>query len=80
MLKILSEMGHGDDIFIADGNFFAASNARNLIRCNGHGLPELLDAILKFFPLDTFVDNPVSVIPGVGNENSRPPIWSDFEK
>ena len=80
MLKILSEMGHGDDIVIADGNFPAASNARNLIRCDGHGVPELLDAILKFFPLDTFVENPVSVIKIVGNGDSRPPIWSEFEK
>ncbi len=79
MLKILSEMGHGDDIVIADGNFPAASNARNLIRCDGHGVPELLDAILKFFPLDTFVERPVSVIPVVGDETSRPPIWSEFE-
>jgi len=80
MLKILSEMGHGDDIVIADGNFPAASNARNLIRCDGHGVPELLDAILKFFPLDTFVEKPVSVIPVVGDETSRPPIWAEFEK
>ncbi len=80
LLKILSEMGHGDDIVIADGNFPAASNARNLIRCDGHGVPEILDAILKLFPLDTFVEKPVAVIPVVGNKNSRPPIWSDFEK
>ena len=80
MLKILSEMGHGDDIVIADGNFPAASNARNLIRCDGHGVPELLDAILRFFPLDTFVKSPVSVISVVGDKNSKPPIWSEFEK
>ncbi len=80
LLKILSEMGHGDDIVIADGNFPAASNARNLIRCDGHGVPEILDAILKLFPLDTFVKKPVSVISVVGKEKSRPPIWSEFEK
>ena len=80
MLKILSEMGHGDEIIIADGNFPAASNARNLIRCDGHGVPKLLDAILKFFPLDTFVKSPVSVIQVVGDEKSRPPIWSEFKK
>ena len=57
LLKILMEMGHGDEIILADGNFPAASCAQRLVRCDGHGVPELLDAILKFFPLDTFVEN-----------------------
>ena len=68
LLKILMEMGHGDDLVIADGNFPSASIAKRLIRLDGHGVPEILDAVLRFFPLDTFVDNPVTlmaVTPGV---------------
>lgn len=53
LLKILDEMGHGDEIIIGDGNFPAASNAQRLIRCDGHNVPELLDAILKLMPLDS---------------------------
>ncbi len=50
LLKILMEMGHGDEIVIADGNFPAASIAQRLIRLDGHNVPEVLEAILKFFP------------------------------
>ena len=44
LLKILMEMGHGDEILLADGNFPAASVAQRLIRCDGHGVPEVLEA------------------------------------
>ena len=67
LMKVLMEMGHGDEIVLADGNFPSASHAQRLIRCDGHGVPELLTAIMQFFPLDTYVDNPVSlmaVVPG----------------
>ena len=62
LLKILMEMGHSDEIVIGDGNFPAASNAKRLIRCDGHGVPELLDAILQLFPLDTYVESPVMLM------------------
>jgi L-fucose mutarotase len=62
LLKILMEMGHGDEIVLADGNFPAASNAQRLIRCDGHNLPDLLDAILQLFPLDARMKQPVSLM------------------
>ena len=31
LLKILMEMGHGDELVIGDGNFPAASNARHKV-------------------------------------------------
>ena len=51
LLKIMMEMGHGDELVIGDGNFPAAAYAQRLVRCDGHGVPEILDAMLKFFPL-----------------------------
>ena len=48
LLKVLMEMGHGNEIVLADGNFPAASHAQRLIRCDGHGVPELLDAVLSY--------------------------------
>lgn len=66
LLKILMEMGHGDRIVIGDGNFPAANYAQRLVRCDGHGVPELLEAILKLFPLDTFVERPVSLMQKIG--------------
>jgi L-fucose mutarotase len=78
LLKILSEMGHGDEIVIGDGNFPAASNAQRLIRCDGHNVPELLDAILKLMPLDTYVDSPVMLM-ATTKGDPTPTIWAEYQ-
>jgi len=78
LLKILHEMGHGDDLVIGDANFPAASNARYLVRCDGHGVPELLDAILSLFPLDDFVPHPVSLMQVVPGDKTVPVIQDEI--
>ena len=78
LLKILDEMGHDDEIVIGDGNFPAATNAKRLIRCDGHGVPEILDAILKLMPLDTYVENPVGLMDN-GDPENRPEIWAVYK-
>ncbi|PLS03735.1 RbsD/FucU family protein [Neobacillus cucumis] len=78
-MKILLEMGHGDEIILADGNFPAASCAANLIRCDGHGVPEVLEAILKFLPLDTYSDHSVSLMKVVEGDPVVPSIWETYE-
>ena len=80
LLKILHEMGHSDEIVIGDGNFPAASNAKRLIRADGHGVPELLDAILQLFPLDTYVDAPVMLMQVTPGDDVDPVIWNDYRK
>lgn len=77
LLKILDEMGHGDEIVIGDGNFPAASNAKRLVRCDGHNVPELLDAILKLIPLDTYVESPVMLMQ-TGAGDPEPVIWAEY--
>ena len=78
LLKILMEMGHGDELVIGDGNFPAASCAQRLVRLDGHSVPDVLDAILKLFPLDTYVDAPVALMDNGDSEN-RPPIWAEYK-
>lgn len=80
LLKALMEMGHADELVIGDGNFPAASMAQRLIRCDGHGVPELLDAILTLFPLDTFVDAPVALMEVVPGDSTVPKIWKNYEE
>jgi len=80
LLKILMEMGHGDEIVIADGNFPAASHAQRLVRCDGHGVPPVLDAILRLFPLDTFVKQPVALMAVVPGDNYNPDIWPVYQE
>lgn len=78
LLKVLMEMGHGDEIVLADGNFPSASIAQRLVRADGHGVPELLDAILRFFPLDTFVDAPVALMAMVPGREIPAPVWDVY--
>ena len=79
LLKILMEMGHGDEIVIGDGNFPAASIAQRLVRLDGHGVPEILDAVLSLMPLDTYVDAPVALM-DKGSDGETPPIWNEYEQ
>ena len=78
LLRILMEMGHGDEIVLADGNFPAASVAQRLIRCDGHGVPEVLEAILRFLPLDQYVEQPVGLMSVVPGDNTKPTIWKRY--
>ena len=78
LLKILMEMGHGDEIVIGDGNFPAASVAQRLVRLDGHGVNEIVDAILKLMPLDTYVESPVALMDN-GDKDNLPPIWEDYK-
>jgi len=74
------EMGHGDEIVISDGNFPAASCAQRLVRADGHNVPELLDAILKLMPLDTYVEAPVALMAVVPGDPVKPVIWDEYKK
>ncbi|MFR4350626.1 MAG: RbsD/FucU family protein [Roseburia sp.] len=82
LLKVLCEMGHSDQIVIADGNFPAESMGRDaiVIRCDGHGVPELLDAILTVFPLDTYVEKPVSLMEVMKGDVVETPIWDTYRR
>ncbi|NLW85072.1 MAG: L-fucose mutarotase [Phycisphaerae bacterium] len=80
LLKILMEMGHGDEIVIADGNFPAASIARRLIRADGHGVPPVLEAVLKLFPLDIYVPKPVALMQVVPGDKVETPIWNVYDR
>lgn len=77
LLKILAQMGHGDEIVIGDANFPAQSMGQRCVRADGHGGAELMDAILSLFPLDTFVEAPVTLME-VAPGTPQPPIWQEF--
>ncbi len=63
MLKVLSEMGHGDEIVIGDINYPAASTAKNiLLRADGNGTLEIIDAVLKVINLDLNVEKPFLIM------------------
>ena len=90
LLKVLCEMGHGDRICIGDGNFPGASMAKVndeianeciLVRADGHGVNELLDAILQVIPLDRYVEHPVMLMEKMDCDKDMViPVWEDYKK
>jgi L-fucose mutarotase len=80
LLKTLMEMGHGDELVIADRNFPAASIARRLVRADGLSGSTLLDAILRLFPLDQYVEKPAALMAVVPGDSCAPSIWDDYRR
>jgi L-fucose mutarotase len=80
LLKILMEMGHGDELVIGDGNFPAANYGQRVVRCDGHNVPDLLDAILRLYPLDPYVEAPVILMQVVPGDKVETPIWDVYKK
>lgn len=81
LLKVLCEMGHSDRLVIADGNFPSETIGKEnqVIRMDGHGTTEILEAILKVFPLDTYTEHPVNLMEVMPEDPAETPIWSIYE-
>ncbi len=78
LLKVLRAMGHGDEIAIVDGNYPADTDAKRLVRADGHSATDLLDAILSVMPLDEMVPK-CAFRPAANNDPERiDPVFQDF--
>lgn len=82
LLKVLCEMGHGDEIVLADANFPSESIAQNnqIIRADGLGIVDLLHAILPLFPLDQYDEKSFVVMAVEEQDHFKPEIWDEFEE
>ena len=82
LLKIIAEMGHGDELVIADGNFPGTSIGKRCVRCDGHGCAEVMQAIVQLFPLDDFVKKPMALmeVPDGMFPGNKAPIWEKFRE
>lgn len=80
LLKVLCEMGHSDRLVIADGNFPSESIGKNakVVRMDGHGTCEILEAVLQLFPLDTYVEHPVNLMQVMPGDDVETPIWDSY--
>ena len=56
LLKILAEMGHGDEILLADAHFPGHTLGQRVVRADGLSVSQLLDAILPLFELESADD------------------------
>ncbi len=77
LLKVLCEMGHGDEIVIADGNYPSETNGKRVVRADGLGGVELLDAILSLIPLDTYAEQNFLLMETT-NGDPTPTIWAEY--
>lgn len=85
LIHALMLMGHGDELVICDINHPAQTIAKHttygkLINVSGCGIPEALEAILKLFPLDTFVTAPVRRMKVVDDPEKRVPIFDSVQR
>ena len=77
LLKVLCEMGHGDEIVIADGNFPSETNGKRIVRADGIGGVEMLDAVLSLIPLDTYADENFLLMQTTQGDPT-PTIWEEY--
>lgn len=81
LLQLLSRMGHGDSIVLADAHFPGEScNARHCVRMDGVPVAPLLDAVLRLLPLDTYIDDPLVMMSPVPGDTCDPDIQSSYER
>ena len=67
LLKVLAEMGHGDEIVLSDAHFPAYAAGVPVLQAAGMNVPELLDALLGVWQLDQYAENPavmMAPVPG----------------
>lgn len=79
LVKIMMQMGHGDEMVIGDGNFPCDAMGTRVVRVDGHCVPEVLDAVLTLMPLDAYVQRPTALMQVVpGDPVGEPEVWGTY--
>ena len=77
LLKVLAEMGHGDEIVLADAHFPGHSFNDQVLRADGVKITTLLDGILPLFELDSY-DDPLIMMQAVEGDSLDPNVESSY--
>ena len=78
LLATLYQMGHGDEIVLADAHFPGHSTNENVIRADGLLIEDLLASILPLFALDSYVDDPVAMMACVPGDQPDPSVEAGY--
>ena len=78
LIKVLCEMGHGDEIVLADGNFPSEAIGQRVVRLDAHAGTDVLKAIMSVFPIDTYSDPNAFLMEVVPGDNVETPIWDEY--
>lgn len=79
LLKCLAEMGHGDEIVLADAHFPGPALATRCLRADGLGIPVLLDGLLPLFELDAY-DDPLIMMATVPGDDLDPAVEASYRR
>ena len=77
LLKILAEMGHGDEILLADAHFPGHTFCQKVVRADGMAITTLIDGILPIFELDSY-DAPLIMMAAVPGDTLDPEVESAY--
>ena len=78
LLAVLSTMGHGDEIVLADAHFPGDTMNDCVLRADGLSIPDLLDAILPLFELDDYVDAPLVMMQATQDDELDPTVETSY--
>jgi len=80
LLALLHRMGHGDEIVLADAHFPGETYGKRVLRADGLKIPDLLDAILPLFALDTYVESPLIMMSAVSGDQLDPVVEISYRE
>jgi L-fucose mutarotase len=80
LLAILHRMGHGDEIVLADAHFPGETYGKRVLRADGLKIPDLLNAILPLFALDTYVESPLVMMGAVLGDRLDPAVEASYRQ
>lgn len=78
LLSVLSRMGHGDEIVLADAHFPGETFGKRVLRADGLKIDALIDAILPVFELDSYVDAPLIMMAAVQGDKLDPKVEKSY--
>ena len=80
LLETLARMGHGDELILADAHFPGESFNANVLRADGLRVPDLLEAVLPLFELDSYVSSPLIMMAAVEGDELDPTVEENYLK
>lgn len=80
LLGVLYRMGHGDEIVLADAHFPGETFNDRVIRADGLGVADLLDAILPLLVPDSYVDSPMTMMDAVPGDGLDPAVEKSYRE
>jgi L-fucose mutarotase len=78
LLKILDDMGHGDQLLLVDRNYPAAASGKPVVRLGEVGILRAAKAILSVYPLDSFINHPLERMEVGDNPNKTTSLQDEL--